>query len=209
MDKRFWAIIGIIVVAFVGFMIFQGGDDETKGGVASKPTSNITGKTDAKVTLQEWGDFQCPFCAQYYPIVEQVKEKYKDQIAFQFSHLPLTQIHPNAYAAARAAEAAGNQGKFWEMYDLLYQNQQTWSAETDAAPTFKGYAGQLKLDTAKFNKDFASSAINAKVNADKAAFKKLKIQESTPVFLLNGKQIKPTSVDEFSKLIDEQLKKEQ
>jgi protein-disulfide isomerase len=209
MDKRFWAIIGVIAAVFIGIIWVSGNKEDAANQTNAKPTSHVKGKADSKVKLVEYGDFQCSFCGQYYPIVEQVTEKYKDQISFQFINLPLSQTHPNAFAAARAAEAADEQGKYWEMYNLLFQNQNSWGNLSDAKPTFRGYAQQLALDMKKYDKDYASTAVNNRVNADIKKFNKTKMEKSTPTFLLNGKQIMPKSVDEFSKLIDEQLKKNQ
>lgn len=203
MDKRFWAIIGIIIIAFVGFLVFRGNEasaPETKG----KPTNHVRG--DGAVTLVEYGDFQCPACAAYFPVVEQVVNKYSEDITFQFRHFPLVSIHPNAFAASRAAEAASKQGKFWEMYDKLYANQQDWSNNSNPMSIFETYAKQLGLNEDQFKKDFASSAVNNAIKADEAEGKKLGVQ-ATPTFVLNGKVIKNpgASVEEFSKVLDEAI----
>ncbi len=208
MDKRFWLIIGVIIAVFAGALWVNSSKKDTGSTATSaKPTSHIKGNADSKVKLVEYGDFQCPYCAQYYTIVQQVVQKYQDKIAFQFRNLPLNQIHQNAYAGARAAEAASEQGKFWEMYDILYQKQSEWSESTSANTYFDTYAQQLGLNLAQFKKDFASSKINDRINADKDEFNKTGEPLSTPTFFLNGKKIQATSVDEFSKLIDAALKK--
>jgi len=209
MDKRFWAIVVVIVALFAGILYVSGNkkDDNSGSSTSAKPTNHIKGNASSKVKFVEYGDFQCPYCGQYYPIVSQVVTKYQDKISFQFINLPLNQIHQNAYAGARAAEAASDQGKFWEMYDMLYQKQSEWSEATNANTYLNSYAQQLGLDVNKFKKDFASSAVNDRINADKEKFNKTGDQISTPTFYLNGKKIQATSVDEFSKLIDAQLKK--
>ena len=209
MDKRFWAIIGVIIVLFAGILMInnKSKDKDTSSNSSVKATEHIRGKADSKVKLVEYGDFQCPYCGQFYPIVEQVVAKYQDKISYQFRNLPLNQIHQNAYAAARAAEAADEQGKFWDMYNLLYQNQKDWSELTSANATFNGYAQQLGLNVTQFKKDFASSKVNDRINADKEAFNKTGEQMSTPTFFLNGKKIEATSADAFGKLIDAELKK--
>jgi protein-disulfide isomerase len=209
MDKRFWAIIGVIIVLFAGILMInnKSKDKDSGSGSTVKATEHIRGKADSKVKLVEYGDFQCPYCGQYYPIVEQVVAKYQDKIAYQFRNLPLNQIHQNAYAAARAAEAADEQGKFWDMYNLLYQNQKDWSELKSVNATFNGYAQQLGLNVTQFKKDFASTKVNDRINADKEAFNKTGEQMSTPTFFLNGKKIEPTSADAFGKLIDAELKK--
>lgn len=205
MSKTFWAIIAIIVVIFGGIIVFSKDDKDATNNTSAKPSHHVLEGTSG-VTLVEYADFQCPFCGQYYPIVKQVTEKYKGQINFQFRHLPLIQVHQHALAAAKAAEAADKQGKFWEMYDLIFQNQSTWSAANDATDTFEQYATQLGLDMAKYKKDATSSAVNDTINADIAEFKKTKAVMSTPTFFLDGKKIEARSVDEFSKLIDEAIK---
>ncbi len=118
--------------------------------------------------------------------------------------MPLTQIHLNAQAASRAAEAASNQNKFWEMHDLLYANQTEWAQSANVAPLFESYATQLSLDIARFRSDYTSSATNAAINADVATGQQKKVT-GTPTFFLNGKQIDNTSVstpEKFEAVID-------
>lgn len=221
MDKRFWAIIGIIVVIFGGLIFVNNNkkDASTDTGDVSA-TNHVLGKTDSKITLLEYGDFQCPACESFFPVVEAVQEKYNDQIKFQFRNLPLTSIHANAFAGSRAAEAADMQGKFWEMYDTLYDsaNWSQWSPATTKDPRtyFWGYAKNLGLDVEKFKTDFASSTVNKRINADMAAFNKTGQNLSTPSFFLNGTFIENSklldangqpSVENFSKLIDAEIAK--
>jgi protein-disulfide isomerase len=222
MDKRFWAIIGILVVVFGGIVLIHNNTANKNGTSASnaKPTNHVEGKLDSKVTLVEYGDYECPVCESYYATVQQVQQKYNDTVKFQFRNLPLSQVHPNAFAGARAAEAADMQSKFWQMHDLLYSpsNWQEWSTSSNPVPYFTTYAKQLGLNMSKFNKDFASSAVNNRVNADIAAFKKTGQQESTPSFFINGKYVSNNkmidssgepNVDAFSKVLDAALKSAQ
>lgn len=219
MDKRFWAIIGVIILIFGGVIFFnQKKDNQSGSSSAAKSTNHVIGNTtNAKVTLLEYGDFQCPVCEGYYPVVKEVQTKYNDTVKFQFRNLPLLQIHQNAFAAARAAEAADLQGKYWEMHDTLYaqQNWSEWTQSTSPLTFFKQYATNLKLDVNKFATDFASSAVNDRINADMAAFDKTGQQKSTPTFFINGKYYANSnfvdstgqpSVDAFTKVIDEALK---
>ena len=205
MSKGFWGIIVIVVLVFVGIFAINGNktaDTPNKTASNTKPTEHIEGKGSTGITLVEYGDFQCPFCGQYYPIVKQIQSEYNDQIFFQFRNYPLTNLHPNAFAAARAAEAAGMQDKFWEMHDALYETQQQWSEMSDATPFFDELAKKLDLDTAKFKKDRSSIAVNNLINADLAAGAKLKV-EGTPTFFLDGKKISTTQdPDSFRKAID-------
>lgn len=214
MDKRFWAIIGVIIVIFGVVLFVQSNNKANAPSGSAKPTNHIKGAGDKKVTLVEYGDFQCPVCKSYYPVVEQVVTKYGDDIKFQFRNLPLTQLHQNAFAAARAAEAADKQGKYWEMYNMLYQTQESWSQSKQASQEFNKYAQQLGMNVDQFKKDFASNQINDAINADIKEFEKTKEAQATPSFFLNGKRIKPgNDVGAFTDLIDkaiaEQEKKQQ
>lgn len=205
MDKRFWAAVGIIIVVFVGFLLIRSNDKAEAPETSAKPSNHTRGAGASGVTLIEYGDFQCPACKQYYPLVEEVVSKYSDDITFQFRHFPLTSIHPNAFAASRAAEAASKQGKFWEMYTKLYDGQNDWKDASPPNSIFEAYADQLELDIQKYKTDFKSTAVNDTINADLAEGGKLDIT-GTPGFVLDGKLIKnPTSVEEFSKLIDEAI----
>jgi protein-disulfide isomerase len=220
MDKRFLAVIGVILLAFGGvlFMNNRGKSVEVTG-----TTNHVTGNLQSKVVLVEYGDYQCSACKSFYPVTKQVKEKYADRVKFQFRNLPIVSLHPNAFAGARAAEAADMQGKFWEMHDLLYENQDPrgasgWVASKDPlSDYFVSYAKQLNLNVTKFKKDFASMAANDRINADMDAFKATDQQMSTPTYFLNGKKVDSSklvdnqsppqpSLDAFSKVIDEALK---
>lgn len=209
MSRRMWIVLLLVIFCFIGLIWLNGkgaGSQTTLGGTVK--TIHITGKQDAAVALVECSDFQCPACGAYYPVVEQVIEKYKDRISFEYRHYPLTTIHRNAFAAARASEAAGKQNKFWEMYRLLFINQAAWSESNNSVTVFEGYARQLGLDVDRYKADFASSETNDAINASIGEFNALGLPKSTPTFLLNGQKIEPrNTIEDFSRLIDEQLKK--
>jgi protein-disulfide isomerase len=209
MGKKFWIVLLLVVAGFIGFLWLGGNKDVAQPDVAysnAALVTHITGKQDAAVTLVEYSDFQCPACGAYYPAVEQIVQKYGGRISFEYRHYPLIAIHHNAFAAARASEAAGKQGKFWEMYRLLFANQKAWAESSAAQATFEGYAKQLELDVSRYKTDFASSETNGAINASIREFNKRGLPKSTPTFLLNGKKIRPRDAKDFSKLIDEQLK---
>ncbi len=207
MNKGFWAIIAVIVVIFGGILFFKKDKAAAPASNGAKASSHTIGTSPAGVTLVEYGDYQCPYCGQFYPIVKQAQEKYNDKIVFQFRNLPLSQLHKNAFAAARAAEAAALQGKFWEMHNILYEQQNTWSQSSSAADIFDQYATQLNMNMTQFKKDAASAKVNDTINADIQAFLKTGNEESTPTFLLDGKKITPGySIEAFSKYIDAELK---
>lgn len=199
-------IVAIVVAALVGVFVFaSGGNNSQNGGSSAQASSHTQGAGNKGVTLVEYGDFQCPACRQFYPLLKQVKEEYGDDITFQFRNFPLTQIHPNAMAAHRAAEAAGKQGKFFEMHDLMYENQDSWSPLPDPTSIFEGFAKQLNLDIAVFNSDVASEEVAATINADIKAGQEAGAN-STPTFVINGQKIEnPKSLDEFKRLIDEAI----
>lgn len=213
MSKQFLAILLAIALLFIGIFAFTKSKSGTPDGGNSNQsaqTSNHTvGAGNKKVTLVEYGDFQCPACKSFYPVVKQVKEAYGDDIKFQFMHFPLTQIHPNAMQASRSAEAAGNQGKFFEMHDLLYENQDQWSQSSNPTSTFESFAEQLGLNMDQFKSDVISAKTLAVINADQKSGQALGV-ESTPTFVINGKKLdkNPTSLEEFKKLIDEEIAKQ-
>jgi protein-disulfide isomerase len=144
------------------------------------PTDHIDGRPDAAVTLVEYGDYQCPVCGAAYPIVNRVREVLADRLRFVYRHFPLSQIHPYAFHAAEAAEAAGAQGKFWEMHDMLFENQQ---ALTDR--DLLRYAAALDLDVERFASDISSGAFAEKIREDFLGGVKSGVN-GTPTFFING-----------------------
>lgn len=214
MSKQFLAVIVVVILGLVGIFALTGNKaSDSSGGQSSsgkgQPTNHVEGKGTSGVTLVEYGDYQCPYCAQFYPIVKQVQQQFKDEITFQFRNYPLVNIHQNAFAAARAAEAAGKQDKFWQMHDQLFANQTQWAESSEPSKLFNQYAKQLGLDTSRFEKDYASSAVNDAINADLAEGKKLGVT-GTPAFFLNGKKIEVTaSVASFEKQIKDAITQKQ
>jgi protein-disulfide isomerase len=212
MSKQFLGVLVAIILVFVGIVALTGKDSGSKSASSkssgSSLSQNVQGTGTTGVTLVEYGDFQCPYCQQYAPTVAQVKADYGDRIKFQFRNFPLVNIHQNAFAAARAGQAAALQGKFWEMHDTLYQNSnwQSWTTAGDPTPFFKEYAKALNLNTTQFATDFASSKVNDTVNADIAEATKLEIT-GTPSYFLNGKKVEiANNVEAFHKIIDEAIK---
>lgn len=192
MDKRFMAILGIIILIFVGIIFFsQNSKKDETGGSTGQPTNHLYGEGQTGVKLMEYGDFQCSVCFLYEPTIKQVREKYAKEIHFQFRNLPLAQAHPHAFAAARSAEAAGLQNKYWEMHDMIYDPSgwNTWSNSRNAQPIFEGYAQQLGLNMEKFKQDYASDQVNAAINADVNEFNKTGQPMATPTFFLDGKPL--------------------
>jgi protein-disulfide isomerase len=215
MNKRFFAIIILVIAGLIGLFALTGGDKNSSGGGnGSNPeaelSNHITGATESKVTLIEYGDFQCPACKSYHPVLQQLKEEYGDRVTFQFRHFPLTQIHPNAFIGSRAAEAAGKQGKFFEMHDLLFESQDSWASVSNPTSIFESYAQQLGLNMDQFRSDMNSAEVAATINADAKAAQSAG-GNSTPTFVLNDTKIEqnPQSLDDFKKLLDDELAKVQ
>jgi protein-disulfide isomerase len=150
----------------------------------------------------EYGDFECPACGVYAPIVERlVATDASTTLRLVFRHFPLPQ-HANAPLAAQASEAAAMQGKFWDMYRLLYANQADWVNLSDPHSIFDGYAEQVGLDMTKFKADIDSTAAKAAVVADQTEGEHIGIDQ-TPTFFVNGKAvINPQSYEAFQALIE-------
>jgi protein-disulfide isomerase len=201
-DKRFWGILIAVIVVLSGIFILTGNKNNSANGAAT-PTQHIEGLGKDGVTLVEYGDYECPYCSEYAPIVKQVQTQYNNQIYFQFRNLPLTQIHLNAFAGARAAEAASLQGKFWQMNSALYETQTSWVNANDPESYFVSLAQQLGLNIPKFKTGYSSTQVDNAINADVSAFDKTGAQEATPAFFLDGKQIQPQiSVASFTQFIN-------
>ena len=211
MDKKFLIIMAIIGLAFVGIFFFSGSNNNSDSANGSSGTvSNHTiGANSKNVEVMVYGDFECPACGQFYPVEKQIIQNYSNDIKFVFRHFPIDSIHPNARAASRAAEAAGLQGKFFEMHDLLYENQQQWSSQITSSPQsiFENYAKELNLDIAKYNADYAAESTNSTINADKQAGGQVGVN-GTPTYFINGQKMSNSDIgsyEAFAKKIDEAI----
>ena len=161
--------------------------------------THTIGDQNAPLNVVEFGDFQCPACAQAEPILKKVLGQNGEKIYFVFRHYPLS-THKNARIAAQAAETAGIQGKFWEMHDLIYENQKEWSDSGDAEEIFFRYAEQIGLDKSKFKDDIDKTT--AIINDDYALGNKAGVK-STPTFFINGKKYSGVvSEATFQQLLD-------
>ena len=169
------------------------------------PQDNFAGNPNATVIFIEYSDFQCPACAFFHSIVNQLKMDYPDNVVFIYRHFPLPQ-HDNAKPAAYAAEAAARQGKFWEMHNLIFENQQDWSEKSSANSIFDDYAKRLNLDIERYKNDVKDPQIAQKVADQLDSGVKVNVT-GTPTFYLNGRQIQGNNLDEFKQLIDAGLKK--
>lgn len=195
-----FVVIGIIMVLLIGGSIWYGSSVSSTydEGVVVKP--HITGSETATVTLTEYSDFQCPACGQFQPVVEEVLAQYGDKIKFEYKHFPLSQLYPYTEGAARAAEAAGQQGKFFEYASLLFKNQATWSESKAPAVLFGQYATELGLDMDTWNRQLRSPLLQANIRSQFNEARELGLT-GTPSFFLNGAKMDIKSVDDFKATI--------
>ncbi len=184
--SKWFGIAGILV-----FMLSVGDVTAQKTSDSEDDTS-----TEASVVLKEYGDYQCPACGYYHQMVKKLKADFGDQLKVKFYHFPLQQ-HQYAALAARAAEAARNQGKFWEMHDLLYSNQKEWVRGGSATSTIQNYAKSIGLDMKQFNAEINARKTQQAVMEDKRQGVDAGVN-STPTFILNGQKLNtPRSYQAF------------
>lgn len=227
-----FVIIGIVLLVAVigGWYLYSSSSKKTTttgntntatNGVPPKPNNtpltsnmqgaqppNFKGAQNSSVVLEEFADYQCPTCATMHPVMNEITATYGSRIKFIYRNYPLTQIHRNAYEAAVAAEAAGLQGKFWDMQNLIFQNQRNWQNVEIVRPVFEGYAQTLGLDVEKFKSDVAGLPAKQRVDMDAARARSLNVS-STPTILVNGIPIpfEQMTVDGMKKIIDAELAK--
>lgn len=206
-NTTLWWTLGVIAALIIIFILARGRGGAPAGDTTKAQADDwVKGGARAGVTLIEYGDFQCPACRSYASVVKQLQEMFPDELRIIYRHFPLTQIHRHALPAARAAEAAGAQGKFWEMHDLLFEKQGLWSNESRVDEIFLDYAKSLELDEDKFKADYDSPAVRDRIQAQLTGANALGLN-STPSFLLNGQKLQnPRSFDEFKTLIEAAVK---
>lgn len=214
MDRTRWIIFAGICVAIIAGLVYASSSNRTSVEdvnpftiTTNKEINDQTfGAKDAKVVIYEYADFQCPGCGGAYPNLKTIKDTYKDSVTFVYRHFPLTTIHPHAYAAAASAEAAGLQGKFWEMHDLLFDNQNAWSSLSaeQRQRAFEGYARQLNLNIDQFNADLTSDKVATKIDFDRALGRKLGVS-STPTIYVNDQKLSDDVVKDLIQANGEKL----
>jgi protein-disulfide isomerase len=155
--------------------------------------AHVRGDESAPVLIEEYGDFQCPPCGALYPVMKKVEGEMGTRVKVIFRNYPLMKIHKNALDAARAAEAAGLQGKFWEMHDMLYEKQGEWSVMPDARPVFEEFARTLKLDVDRFRADLDGLPVNSRIRSDITRADSIGVK-GTPTVFINGKELEPADM---------------
>ena len=167
--------------------------DRTTSGLDQ--SADVRGNPKAPVTLEEFGDFECPPCGNLAPVITQIGRDYGQELRAIFHHFPLM-IHAHARQAAFAAEAAGLQkDRFWEMHDLLYREQEVWSKAVDSRPLFNAYAGMLGLNIDRFKKDMESDQVKLRVNSDEKRGNEIGVT-ITPTVFVNNRAVAPPSLND-------------
>ncbi|HEX8181962.1 MAG TPA: thioredoxin domain-containing protein [Pyrinomonadaceae bacterium] len=204
-------IIAVLIVALGGAAMLMREPVSTPSPALSTatPTQRVVqteeqpvhfkGRIDAPLQLEEFGDYQCPPCGQFHPVVQRVVAQYGDRVRFSFRNFPLVTIHKFAAEAARAAEAAGAQGKFWEMHDLLYERQQEWSKGAAARPFILKYAQELGLDMNRFTQDIDGAVAGMRVAQDESVGR-IRGVTGTPTLYLNGREVPFEQFMDYDKL---------
>jgi protein-disulfide isomerase len=197
---RAFLIIAIVLVAAVVGAAFLFRLRQNKESFTTAPTNSPSLRSvatperklpaDTVVTLEEFGDYQCPPCGALHPALKQLKQEFGPNLNFVFRNLPLPLIHKNALVAAQAAEASRVQNRFWEMHDLLYENQDLWKDDINPRSIFLKFATDLGLDTTRFGRDMDSEQVKMRIDADKEAAAQLGVT-GTPTVLIEGRELRP------------------
>ena len=202
-------VIGLVLVGALWFVQYLSRPQRTGTGGPSHPPAgpvkrgaeppNALGDINAPVLMEEFGDFECPPCAALHPVLKAVKSEFGPRLTIIFREYPMTSLHPHALDAARAAEAAGLQGKFWQMHGLLYENQKTWHEAENPGPMFEEYAIRAGLDMNQFRHDISSDVVDQRIRLDRERGQWIGVN-GTPTLFLDGREVP------FESLTAEKLK---
>ena len=206
-ESKFFIGIGLVTLVIIVAGVFLLGRKTTPASpvqneqkVLGSSIRNFQGNANATVKTVEFADFQCPACGVAHPIVKNIIEKNQDKVYFVYRHYPLSS-HRNAKLAAQASEAAGVQEKFWQMYDMIFENQKEWSDSSNAKEIFETYAQKLGLDVTKFKEDFDKT--KSVIEQDYADGNQVGV-DSTPTFFINGqKNAGVIQQSQFQDIIDQ------
>ena len=201
-NTRNLIIVAVIVIAVVmGVKLYKTGDINSDEGL-----DPVKGPQDAKVTIVEYSDFQCPACGFMQPVINEIAKKYPADVKVIYKNFPLTRAHKWAYTAALAGECAFDQGKFWEFHDTIFEQQKSWSTSANAKDDFLRHAMNIGMDRNSFNECIDSGNAKKRVDNDMSEGNRLSIN-STPTFFINGKRhVGLWKVGEFDKIIKKTLK---
>jgi protein-disulfide isomerase len=204
-----WLFAAVIIFGSFLWIMFNGGnssDPISDDGSVNIPELSenewVKGNAESDIVLIEYSDFQCPACKSALPTIEGAVSEFSNHIKFVYRQFPLRSIHPNAQITAQASEAAGLQGKFWEMHDILFENQSNWkdlnSSEID--DVLVGYAGEIGINSEQFADDLRSSDVEKAVNEDYDGADRAKLR-GTPTLILNGKIANPSASESLRDII--------
>jgi protein-disulfide isomerase len=185
----FLLIAVVLILSVIAIVMLLRSGSETGTFTEGTPEPGPKPPAKSTVTLEEFGDYQCPPCGLLHPTLKSLKSEFGGNLNFVFRSLPLTNLHKNAMLAAQTAEAARVQSRFWEMHDLLYENQKLWSEEADPKPIFLKFARDLGLDTTRFERDLNSDEVKMRITADQDAAAKQGIT-GTPTILVDGRRLR-------------------
>src|SRR5690606_4673906 len=194
---------GLAALLIVGVLVHGlGSSVQAPAPAVVEAADHVRGNPDAPVTLTVYGDFQCPACKIGEDLIANSWRQIGDRVQLVFRHYPLGQ-HRHAFVAARYAEAAGRQGRFWEMHDQLYAQQTLWSTQSSVDAVFEGYARDLGLDMAQFATDLESSDIRDKIVTDQRGGTRAGVR-GTPSFFINGRLVPtPRTVPDLVALVNQ------
>ena len=217
--KRYlpFVIIGAVFLGALGagLALYRSARNPAPPAASSAPpdmfesySPHARGSNNAPITLEEYGDYQCPPCGALFPMLKNIEAQYGERLRFVFRQYPLTTTHPHALVAAQAAEAAGLQGRFWEMHDRLYENQKNWSGEVDPRPLFINYARDIGIDVDRFISDMNSQQVKARVTSDRLRGNSMGVT-GTPTLFINGRMLRAEAMtpDGIRSAIDTMLGK--
>jgi protein-disulfide isomerase len=199
--KHFWKIFAVAAVVLIGgaFAYGQYVSNAANEGIVIE--DHIKGNPEGRVVLTKHSDFQCPACAQFATVVDEVLASYGQYIRFEYKHFPLINIHPNAVPAARAAEAAGQQGQFYAMHDALFTEQRAWGQSPNPQVFFNQYAENIGLDVDLFKTHMKASVLRDEVMAGFNEARELGLT-GTPTSFLNGERMVFQTYEEFLEQIE-------
>ncbi|MBL4820943.1 MAG: thioredoxin domain-containing protein [Gammaproteobacteria bacterium] len=192
-------VVAPLFVLLVLFTLFS--QDPTYTPVEVVQSDHVRGNADAPVTIMVYADFQCPACASENQLVSRAWASIRDKAHLVFRHYPITDSHPNAWTASLYAEAASKQGRFWEMHDFLFLNQDLWAPLSDPKAEFDNYAGELNLDLEQLQQDMESDAVVQKVRADQRGGTRSGVR-STPTIFINGDLVTVSTVTRLIELVE-------
>ena len=204
-DSKFFLGVVVVAILAIGGVVFF-----SRSG--SPDTANVdvkdgwkTGSDSAPVKIVEFGDFQCGACKLAAEPLRQAVESRKNKVQLVYLHFPISSIHQNAMSSALASEAAGEQGKFWEMYDQLYVTQSQWEKISDGASFFRQIAQSLKLDMNKYDNTVSDRSVEKKINSQLSYGTSLGVDRTPTLFVNNKKYTGGRTVEQWQQLIDDEV----